>query len=116
MDQPELTAAFLSEIAAARREIRRQAFSRRYKKNWDNGGCWLVTEELERRYGWPAVGGCWLNFEGVHFSHVWNILPDGRIFDATADQFGQAAPGIRIVRGTDRRYTTTCNCEGGGYG
>jgi hypothetical protein len=85
------------------------------------GGCAWMSEEIGLDYGWSADGGCYVvgseqdadeMHAGVpHAAHCWNRLPDGRIFDATADQFGEPGHGIRIAPADDPRYVATCDVE-----
>lgn len=60
----------------------------------DEGGggmCHLVSEWLWDRYGWVRVPVAYLDRRGriICGAHLINILPDGAILDATADQFGE---------------------------
>lgn len=70
-----------------------------------------MSEVLDTRYGWQQDGGCYEPTPGArHIAHMWNTLPDGRILDATADQFGQPDVDgrVRITDGTDPRYLGEC--------
>lgn len=73
------------------------------------GGCGWLSEIIERDYGWLCEGGCYLTPAG-HIDHFWNLLPDGSILDASADQFGENGDGIRISNPNDPRYDATCPC------
>jgi hypothetical protein len=114
--------AYLSQLTARIRRCEYRKWS-----EWDMGGCGVVSEVLDVRYGWERSGGCYIvNPDGVlgdevetrHVAHYWNILPDGSILDATADQFhdsgedelfGSATIGrVRITAGTDPRYDALC--------
>jgi len=56
-----------------------------------NGGqCGFVAEYIADKFGWGAVSGTYCNDadEPICIGHVWNVLPDGAIFDSTADQLG----------------------------
>jgi hypothetical protein len=58
----------------------------------DAGQCGFVAELLMVRFGWQMEGGFYLSsaapgHEG-HADHVWNVLEDGTILDATHGQFG----------------------------
>ena len=77
----------------------------------DVGGCWLVAPDITRRFGWGQEGGCYVQPDGTHAGHEWNLLPDGRIIDTTADQFGEPSPGIRIAPAADARYDRDCYCS-----
>lgn len=57
------------------------------------GMCHAAAWNVEAGFGWPIVSG---RRGGV--SHHWNAMPDGRIFDATAAQFGDGGP---LVTSTD---------------
>lgn len=73
----------------------------------DGGGgqCSVVSEELGLAYGWHIATGAYtaLNGEVICEDHAWNVLPDGSIVDATADQFGEGFD-VRIVAPTDPDY------------
>ena len=77
----------------------------------DVGGCWLVAPNICERFGWDQEGGCYVLPDGTHAAHEWNRLPDGRIIDTTADQFGEPSPGIRIAPAADSRYGQDCYCS-----
>lgn len=69
---------------------------RRWRSNCrrlEGGGgyCHFVSEWIENTFGWEAHSGTFCSPGGdpVCTAHVWNILPDGSILDATADQLGQ---------------------------
>lgn len=75
--------------------------------------CSVMSEVMNQWFGWEMDGGCYASDafkEGHHIAHVWNILPDGRIIDTTADQFreGDTPDGIRVVPGDDPRYMGWC--------
>jgi hypothetical protein len=115
--------AYLSQLTA---RIRRSEYRNTGWSEWDMGGCGVVSEVLDVRYGWERSGGCYVmnpyadgsETETRHIAHYWNILPDGRILDATADQFhdsgedelfGSATIGrVRITAGADPRYDALC--------
>lgn len=95
-------------------------------RTWDSGGCGIVSEVINVRYGIEMDGGCYLpNPWGMvgepgteHIAHVWNRLPDGRILDTTADQFAvhgdvfpARADGIRVTAASDPRYLPECDCD-----
>jgi hypothetical protein len=78
-----------------------------------------MSEEIAIRFGFEENGGCYVTPAG-HIDHLWNMLPDGSILDATADQFvavdGQEktdipGDGIRVVASGDIRYDASCECE-----
>ena len=79
------------------------------------GACHFVSEALHRAYGWDVVKGCADSRYGLHIPHVWNRLPDGSIFDGTADQFDGYLPGsdLGVVVAQDHeRYHEDCDCGG----
>lgn len=64
--------------------------------------CGRVSAEIERVLGFPKVMGFYvgtINGRRLWTAHAWNLLPDGRVLDATCDQFGLDA--IRISDGQD---------------
>ena len=82
------------------------------------GGCAWMSEYVWGLLGYDEAGGCYVT-AGGHAAHLWNVLPDGRILDTTADQFAAPAygerdipaDGVRIVAGDDRRYDASCDGE-----
>lgn len=76
--------------------------------DWDRGGCLWVSEALSDQYGWSLVGGCYVVGD-KHYAHYWNLLPDGRLLDATADQWNDG-DDIRVTSTDDPRYDATCGC------
>lgn len=62
------------------------------------GICKLITQAIKREYGYKIVIGRYGGKE-----HWWNVLPDGSILDASADQFGM--DGIVVVSLTDQNNT-----------
>lgn len=68
-----------------------------------NGGqCGFVAEYIMDKFGWESVSGTYCNDsdEPICDGHVWNILPDGAIFDSTADQLGMGHD-MKIVPPSD---------------
>jgi hypothetical protein len=65
------------------------------------GMCHLVSEWLWDKYGWTRFPVSYLDRKGdvICAGHLINILPDGAILDATADQFGE---GFSVRRLTSR--------------
>ena len=86
--------AWLTETTAA--EIRAMRHAVRIAAG-RGGQCGEVAEWICRRSGWTNVGGMYLSpsLEPIG-DHVWNVLPDGSILDATADQFCEGHD-IRLV-------------------
>lgn len=84
-----LTETTATEIRAIRREVRIAAGR--------GGQCGEVAEWIYGRFGWTKVGGMYLSasLEPIG-DHVWNVLPNGSILDATADQFCEGHD-IRLV-------------------
>lgn len=67
------------------------------------GMCHMVSEWIEDVLGWERVSGTYLSADGEPIcggGHLWNILPDGAILDATADQFGEGHD-IRVIEPSD---------------
>lgn len=94
---PVLDDSFLDELRELRRRIRD-----------DEGGggmCHFVSECIQMEYGWQRFMGTYTAIDGdvICSAHLWNILPDGSILDATADQFGEGHD-IRIIATTDPDY------------
>lgn len=87
----------IDDIRKKRHEIRSEEGS--------GGQCGWVAEYCMDKYGWPMIGGTYCNDadEPVCCDHVWNQLPDGAIFDPTADQMGLGFD-MRIVELTDPDY------------
>lgn len=124
-----LTVATMSEPDAAAREAivvyRQEGRMESYGHVIDAdgaipGGCSWMSEWVDGEYGYRQTGGCYLkdpySMAGEsgteHIAHLWNILPDGRILDTTADQFFEGdVDGIRITAGDDPRYDPTCDGE-----
>lgn len=81
------------------------------------GACHFVAETMHRAYGWEVVHGCAESDWGYHIDHVWNRLPDGTIFDGTADQFDGYRFGsdLGVVVAADHpRYIEDCGCGNDG--
>lgn len=76
------------------------------------GACMAISAEVERRYGWKATEGVWFGDQdqdtairkGWVFTHFWNWLPNGDIFDGSAGQFFQSGPVARVVRQSSSDY------------
>lgn len=98
--------------------IRKVLKQKIYRDQWV-GGCHIVSRWLEIHYGFTQVFGCYVDKRGRHGEHCWNILPDGRILDATADQFARRKVdrvfgghyGVYIGRSRQRRYIERCDCS-----
>lgn len=93
-----------AEDIRAIRRIRHDA-----RREEGGGMCHVVSEWIEHIFGWERVSGTYLCKDGDIIcggGHLWNILPDGAILDATADQFGEGYD-IRIIEPDDpdwKRY------------
>ena len=108
-----ITPALIADLVAIRTAARHELYAREHPADWaSSGGCWVVTENASERYGWAIAGGCYIEPDGSHQTHDWNRLPDGRILDATADQWGEPGAGVRITAGNDPRYDSRCPCSG----
>ncbi|WP_344291821.1 hypothetical protein [Actinopolymorpha rutila] len=74
--------AVLHRIYALRGEVRRR------DARPNDGRCGNVTSALAEEFGWQGQWGYLrLLDDTVSWVHCWNLLPDGTIVDATADQF-----------------------------
>jgi len=91
------TAEDIADIRRMRHEIRCEEGA--------GGQCGWVAEYCENTYGWEKVGGTYCNDadEPICCDHVWCLLPDGAIFDPTADQMGLGYD-MRIVEPNDPDY------------
>lgn len=120
MSQPTpftcLTRQLTEELTAIRDAQRAELASLEGGEPVEGGACWMVAYEIGLAYGWSERGGCYVETDGRHHAHEWNVLPADRLLDVTADQFGESAPGIRICAATDARYDETCDCDGAGPG
>lgn len=87
----------VAAIAAMREGIRAE--------EGGGGMCHLVTEALAHERGWGRLAVSYLATDGVIVSdgHYVNLLGDGSILDATADQFGEGH-GVRLLRPDDPEY------------
>jgi hypothetical protein len=76
--------------------------------------CGAVAASAQIEIGWEAVAGRYAGYDCEYVSnypddtvpHCWNVLPDGTIVDATANQFDQfdlGEPMPRIILPNDRR-------------
>lgn len=93
----EITDLFREELRAWRDTAR--------EEEGGGGLCHVVTENLEAEYGWGRASVAYLSPAGevICAPHVINILPDGSLFDPTADQFGEG-DDIRLIPPDDPRY------------
>lgn len=89
--------AVLDAAKALRDGIRAEEFG--------GGMCSMVGEALEAEHGWRRCGVAYVSPEGevICEAHVVNVLSDGTIVDATADQFGEGDE-VRVVRPGDLAY------------
>lgn len=76
-------------------------------KEGGGGMCHRVAIAIDNRFGWPMVGdGTYLSRDGrviCGSGHCWNVLPDGSVLDATADQWCEGH-NVRIVRPGEADY------------
>jgi hypothetical protein len=49
--------------------------------------CDIIAHEIEEQFGWKMQCGKYAPDEFLEY-HCWNLLPDGELLDASADQFG----------------------------
>ena len=88
----------LNRIRQIRREVRQCEFG-----NPDEmAGCGIVSEELSEEFGWEQTCGDFRFPDGTIDEHCWNIMPDGTVVDATADQLG--GEDILIIPPSDPRH------------
>lgn len=83
------------------------------------GMCHEVSEWIMMKYGWERESGAYCTRDGeVCISgHYWNVLPDGSILDATADQTGDGHD-IRIIAPSDpdhARYKREWDDDGNSF-
>lgn len=79
----------------------------------NDGRCGRVAEALETEFGWQRQSGYLkLLDESVSWVHCWNLLDDGSILDATADQFQDLWHGdvIMINSADPRRSHQPAGC------
>lgn len=88
------------QLICAWRERARSIMGREY------GMCHEVSEFIEQTLGLERACGtyCAQNGDVICCGHFWNILPDGSIFDATADRFEEGYD-IRTIPPTDPEFT-----------
>lgn len=69
------------------------------------GMCHLVSEVIENEFGWDRWGGVYTASSGdmICSAHLFNVLPNGALLDATADQFGEGHD-IRVIQPDDPEY------------
>lgn len=92
------TAADIAWIRNLRHQIRTE--------EGGGGMCHFVSEVIYNKFGWQQESGSYLAPNGDVIcggGHLWNVLPDGAILDATADQFGEGQD-IRIIEPDDPDY------------
>ena len=71
--------------------------------------CDLVADNAESEFNWYCVGGRYVGPTEIPpiapgpTKHCWNVLPDGTIIDATANQFSPNEPMPRIIPPDDSR-------------
>lgn len=90
------TAADIDYIRKMREEIR--------CGEGGGGYCHILADVIEDEFGWQKSGGtyCSGGDEPICSAHRWNLLPDGAILDATADQLGD--DDIVIIPKGDPRH------------
>ena len=88
VDVSDATRADPSDPAVLRRIHELRGEVRRRDARPNDGRCGNVTAALAKEFGWQGQWGYLKLFDGtVSWVHCWNVLPDGTIVDATADQF-----------------------------
>lgn len=70
------------------------------------GACLWIPDLVKKEFGLKADEGFYVVDESKDwvFSHCWNVMPDGSIFDPTAGQFSRSGPIARIIRRSDPEY------------
>jgi hypothetical protein len=87
-------------ILALRRQIRFED-GRPY-----DARCSKVAAALQTQFGWKREWGRLRLLDGrVCWQHCWNQLADGRLLDATADQFESRWPGDIVLLEVSDPYT-----------
>lgn len=97
----------------------REALKQRIYHDTYVGGCHIASRWIEIHYGFRQVKGCYVYRDGIHADHCWNVLPDGRILDATAEQFNRFANFEKRIGGIygvfigrpNRKYRQDCGCR-----
>lgn len=109
----KVTAVYLSKIGHAVQRVTPVIMKQLEKELKElraeegEGQCATMSEILNRKYGWDIASGFYLygnknkGHKG-HGDHVWNVLKDGTIVDATHDQFGK--PDIAVLKPGDPEY------------
>jgi hypothetical protein len=94
-------AALPPSLESSIREMREQI-----RRSEGRGGqCGFVAEWIATTYLWAAHSGVYLSPSGEPIGdHVWNVLPDGAILDATADQFCEGYD-VRIISPADPEHS-----------
>lgn len=60
--------------------------------------CHFVSEGLQSRFGWEREEGVWVSDSGELYGlHLWNVLPDGCLLDATASQLGDPTVQVAVA-------------------
>lgn len=96
-DAGDVTEAVLSDIRSLRSRFR--------EAEGGGGMCHAVSEDLGRSRGWTPLSVGYLSLDGtvICAGHYVNVLRDGTLLDATADQFGEGHD-IRVLRPGDAEY------------
>jgi hypothetical protein len=101
--------SLLTDIVDIRDRLREFVGPTKEGLTW--GLCGPVSWVVNCRLGWAVANGCYILPSGEHILHIWNVAPDGRYLDTTADQFGQEGTGVAFVPGNDPRYSADCQCD-----
>lgn len=100
-----------AKTASALDEVRLE-YENHVPDEYGSWACFDVAPAIQRRWGFPAVEGFYAPEGDVNkaldterlYTHWWNILPDGRILDATAGQWRRGGGNVEVVAGSDPRY------------
>lgn len=111
VEEEALVEGLLDDLVSIRTKMRFRVLAPLFGDDSNRGGCQYLSAHIQAVLGLEQRRGCYCA-DGIHVKHFWNRSPDGRILDATADQFGQGGHGIRITDTADSRYVDGCDCGG----
>lgn len=88
----------IRDIRSIRKEVRDE-------EGVTSGMCHFVSEIIHNKYGWTQWSGVYTDPNGdiICSAHLFNILPNGALLDATADQFGEGHD-IRVIQPDEPEY------------
>lgn len=107
---PTLNDHLRNEILALRQRIRFED-GRPY-----DARCSRVAAALQAQFGWKRVWGRLRLLDShVCWQHCWNLLPDGHMLDATADQFEARWLGDLVVLGASDPHAAAYQATPAGW-